>query len=104
MTVTINFTFQNGRKTRELMNMGGGVMNEFVYNYDSQGRRTTTIHTLYSSASVIGSRQFTRTYHADGTLQKVTYPVSFVDNTTVTKTFTWEDGKTTVNDDDFMQW
>jgi len=102
LTQNVEYTFQNGRKTREVLTSGDQT-NDYVYNYDSQGRRTSVTHT-FTSSGFKGSRQIVRTYNTDGTLQKVTYPLSFSDNTTITRSFTWEDGKKTVNEDDFLLW
>ena len=99
--VTYDFTFENGRKTLEIQKFGNpgedGYMSvTFEFNYNSSGRTTTN-----ETHSLVGKRQFTRTYNSDGTLQKVTtggytgYPT-----TGFTQTFTWENGKTTVNYDD----
>ena len=108
-TVTIDFTFQNGKKTGEKMTFvfGNAPYSEtftttFAHNYDNNGRRTTTTETH----SLLGARQYTRTYNSDGTLQKVTYPYGYggSDNRTVTKEFTWENGKKTYDEDDFEYW
>jgi len=89
---TIDYTFQNGRKIREV------IKNEYAeikyeYNYDSKGKRTTMTETN----STAGTRQVTYTYNSDGTWQKVTYPKGYngSDNTIVTWEYTWENGKTT---------
>jgi len=99
--VTYDFTFQNGRKTFEIQKFGtpgtdGYMSVTFEYNYNSSGRTTTT-----ETHSLVGKRQFTRTYNSDGTLQKVTTGgYTGVPTTGFTQTFTWENGKTTVNHDD----
>ena len=96
LNMTFDFTYQNGRKTRQVVMGGDSMINEYEYSYDSQGRRTKTIETTTYSGQLISTRQIDYTYNTDGTLQKKTYP-SNADNSTVTKTYTWEDGKTTVN-------
>jgi hypothetical protein len=104
-TVTVDYTFQNGRKTREVLTSTSGFtpMNvRYDYSYDSSGKRTATVETH----SITGTRQYTRAYNSDGTLQKVTYPYGYnnSDNRTVTKTYTWEKGKSAINDDDLLFW
>jgi len=98
-TSTHVYTFQNGRKTREVISvrMGGTLVQEIelVYNYDNNGRRTTTTQTPKIGVPVT----YTRTYNSDGTLRTVTYTVS---GQTITKTFTWENGNSTVNEDHFL--
>jgi hypothetical protein len=94
-TSTADYTFQNGRKIREVVkDYSGAVQQETLYefSYGSNGRRTTTLQTIYGQSS----SQYTRTYNSDGTLQQVTSP-----STTIT--FTWENGKTTVDFDDHAQ-
>ena len=101
--LTFDFTFQSGRLTRYLIKSGSPGSNgyaeiKYEQNYDSNGRRTTTTVT----DSSLGTRKLTRTYNSDGTLQKVTadtyagYP-----NSGFTTTYTWENGKTTWNFDDY---
>jgi hypothetical protein len=94
-SMTINYSFQNGRKTREVIISScdrDEVVIQTDYNYDNKGIRTTATETH----SVLGKRQIAYIYNADGTLQKRTYPE--YDNTgTITHTYTWEDGKTTVH-------
>ena len=104
-TVTIDYTFQNGRKTREVFKTTSGfepATVQYDFNYDNAGKRTTTTETH----SLTGTRTYTRTYNPDGTLQKITYPFGYnnSDNGTVTKTYTWEDGKSTANIDDLLYW
>ena len=97
-TYSTDYTFQNGKKTFEVqkINMTGGMTDEVqrVFEYDSKGKRTVTTQT---SVTLGASFKQNRTYNTDGTLQKVTYPYGYYDNTTVTITFTWENGKS--NDD-----
>ena len=107
MTVTIDYTFQNGRKTHEVLTSLSSVSQEIVtieydITYDNNGRRSTTTETHSS----LGTRKYTRTYNSDGTLQKVTYPYGYngSDNRTVTNEFKWENGKKTWNEDDFYWW
>jgi len=98
---TFDYTFQNGRKIREVQTTTVGVASvtiTFEQKYDANGRRTTTTET-----GTNGTRQYTRTYNSDGTLQKVTFP-HWTDGSTITYTYTWEDGKTTQDEDDFMYW
>jgi hypothetical protein len=99
--VSYNYTFQNGRQIRQVMKAGHpGEYIEVIFdhNYDNNGRRISTTETH----SVVGTRKSTRTYNSDGTLQKIVvsdyagYP-----NTGSTSTFTWENGKSTLNDDDY---
>ena len=101
--ITYDFTYQNGRLISHVHKMSDPsdpsyrIEITFEPKYDSNGRRTTTTETH----SLVGVRQFTRTYNSDGTLQKVTtngytgYPT-----TGFTQTFTWENGKSTVNFED----
>ena len=52
--------------------------------------------------SFVRTRKFTRTYNSDGTLQKVTTDgYAGFQHTNYTVTYTWENGKTTVNTDDY---
>jgi hypothetical protein len=101
--ITFNFTFQNGRLIRYVLSSGSLGSNSysesiFEQNYDANGRRTTTNETH----SVSGTRKYTRTYNSDGTLQKVTADAySGIPNSGCTYTFTWENGKTTINFDDY---
>ena len=99
-----DYTYQNGRKTREVIRAyAGGVLGQevqFVYDYDSNGKRTTSIATPKIGVKIT----YTRTYNEDGTLQKVTHPSGQGDNAIITKTFTWEDGKSTVDEDIFFTW
>ena len=104
-TENIVYTFQNGRQTRQVWTSSSGqevVSIQYDFNYDNKGKRTTTTETH----SMLGTRQTTRTYNSDGTLQKVTYPNGYngSDNTIITKSFTWEDGKTNYNYDDIANW
>jgi hypothetical protein len=96
---TIDYTFQNGKKTREVTDVGGGMVR--VYEYDGQGRRTVTNETLNS---VNWTRQYVRAYNTDGTLNKVTYPNNMVQNITITITCTWENGKSIMDFDDYIAW
>ena len=101
--VTIDFTFQNGRLTSSIQKTGtpgdySYRVNTYEPVYDSNGRRTSTTET----DSALGQRKFTRTYNSDGTLQKVTTDgYQGFPNTGYTVTYTWENGKTTVNTDDY---
>jgi len=101
-SITIDYIFQNGRKIRDEWNFSLGsviFVVKYEHNYNSNGRRTSTTETHSS----LGTRQLTRTYNSDGTLQKVTYPEGYNNSggRTITYEFTWEDGKTTINEDDF---
>ena len=99
--VTFDFTYQNGRLTRFVQKTG--TQGDYSYRenkyepvYDSNGRRTSTTET----DSSLGQRKFTRTYNSDGTLQKVTTDgYAGYQNTNYTVTYTWENGKTTVDSD-----
>ena len=94
-SITIDYIFQNGRKTREVLTSDLGTDKTVVqtdYNYDSKGVRTSATETH----SVLGKRQITYTYSADGTLQKRTY-TEYNSTKMITHTYTWEDGKSTVN-------
>ena len=93
-TVNVECTYENGKRILEVFSINGATPSQYSFNYDSNGRRTTSTYTVYGSGEVY-TMTYTRTYNSDGTLQKVTYPYSFTDNTTVTQTFTWENGKTT---------
>jgi len=94
---TYTWTFQNGRLIRHVQTYDNFVIT-YEPDYDSQGRRTTTIETH----NVLGKCQYTRTYNSDGTLKRV--DVTNYSNFPLTKghieIFTWENGKTTYNDDD----
>jgi hypothetical protein len=97
-----DYTYQGGRLIRVVLRMGnpgvGYIEIKYESNYDNNGRRTTTTETH----SMIGTRQYTRAYNSDGTLQKVTAEAySGYPTTAFTQTFTWENGKTTVNFDDY---
>jgi len=97
-TSTYDLTFQNGRKTRDVektFSSTGELIQEVqrVYNYDNKGKRTTTSVTFSNGKT----RQDTRTYNSDGTLQKV----SGSDNQIIT--FTWENGKPPHDFDDYAQ-
>ena len=74
---------------------------ERVYEYDSAGKRTVTTETQ-TVVGIISSREYTRSYNADGTILNVTYPYNFMDNTVVTTTFTWENGKKAVDEDIYL--
>jgi len=98
----IEYTFENGKKTREMVrNISSEMTQLFEYSYDNRGRRTTTTETNYIPPN---TRQYTRTYNSDGTLQKVTFAYGYGDNTPVTIAFTWENGKSTYNHDDFAHY
>jgi len=102
--ITYDFSYQNGRLISHVQTMTDPsdpsylIVVSFELKYDSNGRRTTTTETH----NIVGKRQYTRAYNSDGTLQKVTadgyagYPT-----TGFSQTFTWENGKTTVNLDDY---
>ena len=93
---TFDYTFQGGRKIREVFKMQD-VEDVLEFNYDSNGRRTT----IKESHNMAGTRQFDFTCNPDGTLKKVTYPNGYggSDNRIITREYTWENGKTT---QDFM--
>ena len=101
--IIYDYTFQNGRLIRQVIkvgNHGAPGYSEVKYEpeYDSNGRRTTTTETH----SIVGTRKYTRTYNSDGTLQKVIAgDYAGYANTGFTDTYTWENGKTTFNFDDF---
>ena len=103
VTWTYDYTYQNGRKIRQVMKVGD-LTNDYEFIYDSQGRCTGSTETTSYSGQFIGGRKFTRTYNTDGTIQKVTYPYSSTDNTTVIQTFTWENRNTKMNYADFSLW
>jgi len=94
-TSTVDYTFQNGRKTRDVVKDYSGIVLQQEtlreYSYGSNGRRTTTIQTINGN-----TLQYTRTYNSDGTLQKVT-------SSSITITFTWENGKPPHDFDDYAQ-
>lgn len=95
---TYEFTYQNGRRVRAVLRIGSSVAT-FENNYDNNGRRTTTTETL----SAAGTQQYTRTYNSDGTLQKITATgYSLIPNSGSTETYTWENGKRSFNDDDYI--
>jgi len=91
-----DFTYQNGRKTG-IKETDGTIINVYEYSYDSQGRLTQTSETTYYNEKFVHSRTFNYTYNSDGTLQKVVYPSLDENPTTITKEFTWENGKSTYN-------
>jgi hypothetical protein len=97
VTSTIDYTFQNGRKIREKQVTGSMTETLFEFSYDTDGKRTKTIATMSYGVTV----EYTRTYNSDGTLQKLNYTTG---NQPFTETFTWENGKTTVNMDDIWPW
>ena len=105
-TVIHEFTYDNRRKiSQKYYQEGQSAYGELTYNYDASGRRTTTDLKYYSfDPNMVLSMTYTRTYNSDGTLQKVTYPYSFVDDTPITVTFTWENGKTTYDFDMYNPW
>jgi len=98
--LTIDYTFQNGRKIREVIKTFTNPYTESTheYNYDSNGRRTTMTetHNLY------GTKQYTFTYNSDGTLKTVTYPYGYTDNRMVTREYSWENGKLAQNAEDLL--
>jgi len=100
-TLLTEYTYENGKKIREVCYMDGVEIYNYASNYNNNGRRTTTILTSYTEAGVL-TMTYTRTYNSDGTVQKVTYPLSYVDNTPVTETFTWENKKTNSSFDEFF--
>jgi hypothetical protein len=96
-TSTVDFTFQNGRKIREieiLKDASGATIQvtQRDYNYDNRGKRTTTNITINGVSS-----QQTRSYNSDGTLQKATH------SSGGTIEFTWENGKPPNDFDDYAQ-
>ena len=100
-TTTFSFTFQNGRKVSQKQTVTVlGVLAQEInteFQYDANGRRTKTISTPISGVKV----EYTRTaYNPDGTLKTIT--VSGGQSFTIT--FTWEDGKSTVNMDNIWGW
>ena len=98
------YTFENGKKISQKYHLEGnsdyGVL---TFNYDGNGRRTTTVLNYYGG-DILLTMTYTRTYNSDGTVQKLTYPVNFVDNTPVTVTFTWENGKDAIGFDMYNPW
>ena len=102
-TTTTEYTFANGRKTREFYTgSGGAVTIERKFEYDSNGKRTITTET--QTMPILGTltRTFTRSYNADGTLKTVTFPWGPTDPTPVTMTVTWENGKKAVDEDIYL--
>jgi hypothetical protein len=103
-TVTHEYTYQNGRKTRETQKIYVGATLaqsiQYDFNYDSNGRRTTVVMTPSAGISVTT----TRTYNSDGTLQKITWPHygASSPNATMTKTITWENGNSSANEDHYL--
>jgi len=100
-TTTFSFTFQNGRKVSQKQTVTAmGVLAQQInteFQYDANGRRTKTI----STPSVGTKVEYTRSaYNSDGTLKTIT--VSGGQSFTIT--FTWEEGKSTVNMDDIWGW
>jgi hypothetical protein len=94
--LSIDYTFQNGRKTREVqISSGGAAQMERVYEYDSQGKRTKTTETMSAGGVINQTIIWNRSYHSDGTLDKVT------NNAGVTVTFTWENGNKVMDEDIF---
>jgi hypothetical protein len=101
-TTTFDFIFQNGRKTsqKQKVFVGGILVTELntVFNYDSNGRRTTTTTT----PSIGTSTTYTRTaYNSDGTLRTAQH---YIGSQLITMTFTWENGNSTMNMDDVWGW
>jgi len=97
------YTFVSGKKTLELSTSSGGAVTiERKFEYDSNGKRTITTETQKVNGSTIGTRKFTRSYNADGTLNKVTFPWGPLDPTPVTMTVTWENGKKAVDEDIYL--
>jgi len=97
-TLDYEYKYENGKRIRiEIYNNGLEIAN-WKYDFDNKGRITTTVYTLYQAGQTF-SMTYTRTYNSDGTIQKVTHPLSFVDDTPVTETYTWENGKTTFDFD-----
>ena len=99
-TPSFGFSFQNGRKISQKQTVSAGLVVQEIqteFSYDSNGRRTKAISTPLIGIKV----EYTRTYNSDGTLQNVKY---FDGYNQVTMTFTWENGKTTVNMDDIWGW
>jgi len=101
-TGTTEYTFVSGRKTRELFTSTGNVKIERIFEYDSKGKRTITTESQSVAEIFLYSRVFTRTYNADGTLDTVTFPWGYMDNTTVTMKVTWENGKKAVDEDIYL--
>ena len=98
--IKYDYTFENGRRTLYVVTLPDSkVVNKYEHIYASNGTRTKTIETSYYNDILMSTREFTRTYNSDGTLQKVTYQNG--DNAIITLTYTWENGKTNVNYDDF---
>ena len=96
-TQIVEYTYENGKKVKEVITtpeLSTTDWVENIINYDNQGRRTTTIETgYYVSLNMVLSMTHTRIYNTDGTIQKVTCPLSFVDDTPVTLIYTLENGK-----------
>jgi len=106
-TVIWEFTYAYGKKIRQTYHTeGSSDLGEIIFNYDAGGRRTTSVTTYYYD----GGRQsptitHTRTYNADGTVQKVTYPYGYDgDSQMITYEYTWENGKTTMDFDMGEPW
>jgi len=100
-TTTFSFTFQNGRKVSQKQTVTAmGVLAQEIsseFLYDANGRRTKTTSTPRVGEKVV----YTRTaYNSDGTLKTIT--VSGGQSFTIS--FTWEEGKSTVNMDDIWGW
>ena len=99
-----DYTYQNGRLIRVVIKIGHPGTDLyyteilFEHNYDNNGRRISTNETH----NHMGKRQYTRTYNSDGTLQKVVYgDYEGYPKSGSTSTYTWENGKSTINEDDF---
>jgi hypothetical protein len=106
---SINFTFQNGRQIRQVVTQSspgvpGYVQMTLDHNYNSNGRRISINETTITGTMQF-TRQYTRTYNSDGSLQKtVVGDYDGHPNTGYTHTFIWENGKSTMNEDDFSQY
>lgn len=95
-TSHFEYFYENGKRSRLSYYVEGFGAHEYTYNYDVYGRLTTTVWTMDPSLGV-NTCTYTRTYHSDGTLQKITYPYNgdvYPPFDTVTETYTWEKGKT----------
>jgi hypothetical protein len=91
---TVNYhthTFENGRKVKQEFYSSGTLNKTFIFSYDGSGKRTKT---------TVGQVEYVRSYNTDGTIKDVVYTKN---GKNYTITFTWEDGKSTENPDDYLE-
>ena len=100
-TLITEYKYENGKLIREIIYQDEKELAYYSHNYNNNGRRTSTVYNIQYEG-VLFTDTYTHSYNSDGTIQKTTHSLNFEDNTPVTITYTWENGKTFLNLDDFF--